>query len=262
MAIPEVADRISARFRAAFAERHPGRLRGLYLVGSIALEDFRPGHSDVDFVAVTQAPVALEDVAPIHAELPKSPFFDGIYVTEDELRVLPDNSRSGVAVIEGTPIAGSKAERHAVTWLTLARHGVALVGPPPAEVEIRTDLASARDYSRANLIGYWRPWIEARRSLASRNGPHDLTLDAVAWSVLGLSRLHALFVDGQILSITAAGVYARSVFPEHRAIIDCALAARGGRPAIFPGNAVRRHQAMMEFLDRALADALGFPAGR
>jgi hypothetical protein len=41
MAVPAIADEICARFLEAFDARHPGRLRGLYLVGSIALDDFQ-----------------------------------------------------------------------------------------------------------------------------------------------------------------------------------------------------------------------------
>jgi hypothetical protein len=34
----------------------PGLVEGLYLVGSVALGDFRPRTSDIDFVAVTTTP--------------------------------------------------------------------------------------------------------------------------------------------------------------------------------------------------------------
>lgn len=69
MTIPAIANEICGRFHAAFEARCPGRLRGLYLVGSIALDDFQPGRSDVDFVSVTREPVTCDDVAPIHAAL-------------------------------------------------------------------------------------------------------------------------------------------------------------------------------------------------
>ena len=257
MTIPAIADEICGRFHAAFEARYPGRLLGLYLVGSIALDDFQPGRSDVDFVAVTREPTAFEDVAPIHAELATTrAVFDGIYVTEDELHTPPDRDQVGVAVIEGTPIAGSRAERHPVTWLTLARHGVAYHSPPPSAAWIRADLPAAQAYSRSNLVAYWQPWIEARRTLASRGGAHALTLDAVTWSVLGISRLHAMIAQGAILSKTAAGLYALEAFPEHRAIIECALAVRRERPSVFPGGPLRRRQAMLKFLDHITADAL------
>ena len=43
-------------------EKLPERIRGLYLTGSLALDDYRPGRSDIDFVAVSDT--ALEPSAP------------------------------------------------------------------------------------------------------------------------------------------------------------------------------------------------------
>ena len=86
MTIPAIADEICARYLAAFDARRTGRLTGLYLVGSIALDDFHSGCSDIDFVAVARDRLTLDDVAPIHAglraEFPRSAF-DGLYVTEE-----------------------------------------------------------------------------------------------------------------------------------------------------------------------------------
>jgi predicted nucleotidyltransferase len=40
----------------------PGRIRGLYLHGSLALGDYRPGRSDVDFVAVSDTALQPSEV--------------------------------------------------------------------------------------------------------------------------------------------------------------------------------------------------------
>jgi len=79
MTVTAVVDEICARYLAAFDARHPGRLTGLYLVGSIALGDFKPGRSDIDVVVVTSDPLALGDVEQIHTDLATlhpRPFFD------------------------------------------------------------------------------------------------------------------------------------------------------------------------------------------
>lgn len=262
MAGSAFASEICAYYLAAMDARHPGLLVGLYLVGSIALDDFQPERSDIDFVAVTTRPVGLDEVAPIHAALAAThphPFFDGLYVTADELRAVPDGTTQGVAVIEGLPVADSHAERHAVTWLTLARYGIARHGPRPADLGIAVDIAAAQAYSRLNLTRYWRPWIAPHRRLLSRGGAHGLTAGVVVWSVLGVSRLHAMVATGSVVSKTAAGVYARDLFPRHRAIVDCALALRGGERAPFLGGPLLRRHAMVAYLDDAIADALAQP---
>jgi len=263
MGVPAIADEICARYLAAVDDRHPDLLVGLYVVGSIALDDFRPGASDIDVVCVTRRPVTVADIAPVHAELGTAssrPFFDGVYVTADELAAPPAAGAKGVAVIEGKPIGESRAERHAVTWLTLARHGIGRRGPSPSEAWIHVDVAAARAHSRANLVDYWQPWVAAHRSLVSRAGLHSLTVDALVWSVLGVSRLHAMVAEGSILSKSAAGEYALRTFPQHRAIIEYAVAARHGERTPFAGGPLFRRRAMLRYLDDVIADALARPS--
>ena len=55
---PPVDDIVSGYLELAHLEA-PGLIQGLYLVGSVALDDFRPRTSDIDFVAVTGPPTRL-----------------------------------------------------------------------------------------------------------------------------------------------------------------------------------------------------------
>ncbi|WP_370651758.1 nucleotidyltransferase domain-containing protein [Frankia sp. Cj3] len=51
-------------------------MEGWYVVGSAALDDFRPGASDIDFVAVTATPPADHQLAAlegVHTRLPCAP---------------------------------------------------------------------------------------------------------------------------------------------------------------------------------------------
>ena len=73
----------------------PGRIAVLYLVGSVALDGFQPGQSDVDFVAVTDTiltPSELGQLGQLHGKLWRAvsrPRLDGVYVTWLELQVNP-----------------------------------------------------------------------------------------------------------------------------------------------------------------------------
>lgn len=58
----------------------PGLVEAHYLTGSVALGDYHPGTSDIDFLAVIPS-VDAARLATVHAELPASPNFDGIYLT-------------------------------------------------------------------------------------------------------------------------------------------------------------------------------------
>src|SRR3712207_5710617 len=91
MSLPNpVAAVVDAFLEAADAEV-PALVEGLYLVGSVALGDFRPHRSDIDFVAVmARRPDAasLRALERVHARLQerwRRPFLDGIYVTWNDL---------------------------------------------------------------------------------------------------------------------------------------------------------------------------------
>lgn len=259
MAVPSVATDIGEQYLRAFDQRYPGLLTGLYLVGSIALDDYREGASDIDFIAVSAGPVSADRVAPIHADLRSRwprPHFDGVYLTNADLGAPAADAPSGVSIIEGTVVPNSRAERHAVTWLTLRRSGVALRGPPPSDQWIHGDIDAARVHARQNLVEYWRPWVEQHRNMLSPAGLHSLAADAVIWSVLGVSRLHATIAEGTLLSKTGAGEYAAAQFPGHARIINCALALRRGETGDFPGGPLVRRDAMLAYLNAAIDDAL------
>src|SRR4029453_19025868 len=77
--------------------RLPGVIDGLYLVGSLALDDYRAGQSDIDFVAVTRDPLddaACDQLQLVHTELRPPLNFDGVYVTCDELAADPAAARA------------------------------------------------------------------------------------------------------------------------------------------------------------------------
>src|SRR3989338_1366941 len=91
----------------AVDEEAPGLVEGLYLTGSTALEEFRPHTSDVDFLAITANPpkaAALMALGRAHRRLRNlcsRPFFDGRYVTWDDLTRDPRQAGPGPYVYEG-----------------------------------------------------------------------------------------------------------------------------------------------------------------
>jgi hypothetical protein len=76
---------VDAFLQAVDAEA-PGLVEALYLTGSVALGEFRPRTSDIDFVAVTSHrpdAAALAALGRAHGRLRKrwrKPYFDGLYV--------------------------------------------------------------------------------------------------------------------------------------------------------------------------------------
>jgi predicted nucleotidyltransferase len=230
----------------------------LYLVGSVALNDFRPGASDIDFVAVTDEPVDLDAIRRVHGEVTARhprPYFDGLYTTWSELARDPRHVAPGVQVHEHTVHASTRGERHPVTWHTLAQCGVAVRGPEKPDVW--TDAAVLAESVRENLDAYWRVWHrkESRLGLATFIdwGP--------AWAVLGVSRLHYTLTTGRITSKYEAGVHARKTFPAewHRIVDECLRIRRGEPgPSRYRSRWARRRDAL-SFLDFAITEAHAIP---
>jgi Domain of unknown function (DUF4111)/Nucleotidyltransferase domain len=242
-----------ARACAAYLEQAdrlaPGLVQGLYLQGSVALDDYRPGVSDIDFVAVTASPPGPDVVRSIHAGLPRrKPYFDGLYVGWDDLQRDPAQVAAGPAVHEWRVQPESRFERHLVTWHVLAQGGVAVRGPAVADLKIFTDWPALADSTRRNLDEYWRPLL--RRMSAS---PVGLSAWVTTWNVLGVARLlHTLDV-GRVTSKTEAAAFARQRYGERwERVIGEALRIRVGGPRSYR-NPFRRRADMIGFMTEALS---------
>jgi len=205
-----VKDVVGAYLHLADAEA-PGLIEGLYLTGSAVLNDFRPHTSDIDFVTVTATPLdkaAIAALAKARARLRKrfpQPLFDELYVTWDELKHEPHGACN------------------AVTWQTVAHHGIACRGPRPVDLEIRTDPQALTRWTLHNLDTYWRPLLDRSFRFLSPRSWMALTGYGAVWIVLGITRLHYTLATGGIISKEGAGLYALRTFPEkwHKVVNEC-----------------------------------------
>jgi hypothetical protein len=159
----------------------PGLVEGLYLVGSVALEDFRPKASDIDFIVVTAKPLTEADLAALertHSQLAtrlRRPFFDGAYVTWHDLtgdpalagrcrsRASAEPRRRGVgrpAQTRGTAMQEAAPAGHGSAPFSALRcsptYAVAL--PTPASTAISTPRAMQTSCGwRGAVAGGYRP---------------------------------------------------------------------------------------------------------
>jgi hypothetical protein len=202
--------------------------------------------------------LARQDVIALHERLRSQfsrPHFDGIYVDAGALTQDPRQIAPGFSVIDSQVRGPDHDERHPVTWLTLARHGIAIRGRAPSPDWIWTDLAAARQHARDNLRSYWQKQLDWHRRQQNLHAP--LSGDTLVWIVLGVGRLHALIAQGLLLSKSGAVEYETATFPAHRTIIAEAAALRTGRtPASAFQSEGARYAAMLDFLEAVITDAL------
>lgn len=219
----------------------PGAIQGFYVVGSIALGAFRPGRSDIDFVAVlgdrlgaaelsglrwAHRRLYTADLANAFLRLPwrwpltcNGVFVRGADLSRSPLAVVPIASHTGWQFA-----AGRGFDVNPVTWRVLAERGIAVRGPAPDRLGIHHDEAELRRWCLQNLDGYWRRWANSVLHLR-REAARASFLHGAVWGVLGAPRLHRTVLEGDIISKEEAGEYALAAFGDRwRPMIDEALA--------------------------------------
>ncbi|TQN32717.1 nucleotidyltransferase-like protein [Haloactinospora alba] len=242
----------------------PGLVEGLYLTGSVALDDFRPHTSDVDFVVVTSRSPSGSDREALRrahsrtrAQVPR-PQFNGIHVTWEDLTRDPMSCGPVVSVLGGKFRKGSGADVNPATWHILAERGVTVRGPLPVELAVWDEPESLRAWALGNLDEQWRRWRAKAGKLVSPRGLAALGSLAPSWSVLSVSRVHFTLRTGEITSKSAAGMYALHAFPERwqRIVNECLRIRRDGRRPSLYENSLARRRAALDYIEMVLDDAL------
>jgi Nucleotidyltransferase domain/Aminoglycoside adenylyltransferase, C-terminal domain len=225
---PDVA-RAVGRYLALVDRLLPGTVTGFYVVGSTALGAYRPGRSDIDFVAVVDGdlgPVAVRRLRLQHAGTVLaagtavvrtrrsllSGMCNGVYVRRPDLtravsEIVPVAHHTGVSF--GTGPAGSDVSP--VAWKVLADRGIAVRGVDPASLGLDPQPEQLRAWNLGNLDGYWRPWASAVLRAPGRRfrmRPRWST----SWGALGAPRLHCTIATGEVVSKEAAGEHALDLF--------------------------------------------------
>lgn len=229
---PVLVQSVVAAYLEAIDAAAPALIEGLYLVGSVALDDFRPHRSDIDFVAVMARRPDAADLAVLtraHARLQqrrRRPYFDGIYVTWNDLAGNP-------ALLHACPVAHEGCLNPAgrgdmIAWHTLAQQGLRWRGPNIADITIWTDASALNTWTLNNLEAYWqRRVLDRSARLWTPYGLVGLSAWACEWCVTGVSRLHYTLATGAITSKEGAGMYALATFDDRwRRVIEEALRIR------------------------------------
>lgn len=230
--IPPEAQEIVEYYLNLVDEVAPGRIEGLFLVGSIALDDFHTSGSDIDFIAVSPHRLGADDLdrlEAVHGSLcvayPR-PWFSGCYVTWRDLALDPRGIPEVPFCLEGVFQRTGGFDANPAVWRTLRCYPVAVRGP--TEPAVWDDPEALKTWTLENLHSYWRDQVSRGRAAlqADRAIPPEV---AIPWCVPGVARMHYTIATGDVLSKSAACRYALGAFPRcwHRLIGD-ALALRQG----------------------------------
>jgi hypothetical protein len=224
----------------AYDDVAPGVVEGLYVVGSVALDDWTP-HSDVDIVAVVADPSDPDlagDLAAAHAVASQRLHVavDGPFVAWGDLVVPP----VGVArpwVLDGEfHVDGESFELNPVTWYTLATYGITVRGDAASSLGIPLDIADRRHWVRDNLHSYWAGVGQQLAAALETDLVTESTDSAVLeWVALGVVRMLYTWETGDVTSKSGAGRWGARRLPEFAPMLERAVESRGA-----PGLVSRR----------------------
>jgi len=187
-------------------------LVGFYLDGSLALGDFDPATSDVDFIAAIARPLSPETfaaLASMHRRLRDSgrPFateLEGSYIPLHALR-RHNPADATFANHERGPEEVLKYKYHHSDWVihryTVREYGVVLYGPPPTTL---IDPISPEDVRRAtgDVLRSW--WGTAAAADYIRAAPPG----GLAFIALTMCRAIYALAHGEVVSKPAAAEWA------------------------------------------------------
>lgn len=201
-------------------------LVGAWFIGSIALDGFVPGESDIDIAAMCRRPLALEQRRAVIDVV--DPILDSCPARGLEMTVHLRGGGDWQVNVNGGPRMEHTSHLDPATepsfWWTLDRAiaitaGIPIVGPPAASVFPPVDPAALRQAMAASLR-----WHRAHEG-------------ATLYSVLNASRAWRYAVEGVLGSKLAGAAWARERWPDP-ALVDAAVDLRHGRPATLDPGAV------------------------
>ncbi|MFE3460285.1 aminoglycoside adenylyltransferase domain-containing protein [Nocardiopsis aegyptia] len=264
MAVHPRVQTLAQTFLANADQEAPGLVEGLYLTGSVALGDFRPHTSDVDFVIVTAHTPGDREVdqlrrahARTRSDMPR-PQFNGVHVTWDHLS--RDSASCGPlpSVVGGRFRERATSDVNPATWHILAERGIPVRGPHPVELDVWDEPESLRAWSLGSLDEHWRRWRERAGRLVTPRGLAVLGSLAPSWSVLSVSRLHFTLKTGETTSKSGAGSYALHAFPDRwqRIVNECLRVRRGVQAPSLYESALARRRAALDYIEMVLDESL------
>jgi hypothetical protein len=260
--IPIILHPLLQEYLGRLKQEMPGQIVAFYLEGSIALGEFNPRLSDIDFIAVLNGKITTEEflnILRIHKALEKQyPAWkmSGMYFQVQDIGCQGPTKQPFSAYRDGRLKWANRFDLGLVTWWILKNHGVTVFGMPPQFLNITVNMEDLIRLQRENLNTYWASWT-------TRPG-RVLTLASdwgIQWTVLGVLREFYTIHEQQVTSKMRAGEYALSCLPGrwHPLIREAMAIRQPPKPSYYPSRIQRAFDAF-HFVKSVIQDCNNFPA--
>ena len=235
--IPDTASPILSALQIGLKQIKPNWIEGIDLTGSIALDDFYPQKSDVDFlVLTTELPTQqqIDQLTQLHHSIQKAypkPVLNGVYLTRHHLQANNLASTPVIHVQDGK-LSNGGFDMGPITLYELKTVAQTIMGIPVQQLPIDIDRPHINEFMHRNINSYWQSWLHRHASLANRKGLLILFPGLTEWGILGVARQLYTLQRGAIVSKKAAGIaYLDEVPIRYRPILEEAIQTRMHTPS-------------------------------
>lgn len=230
--LPSPADKIVADFVDKISSIEPNFVDGIYLIGSLPMNDFYFNKSDIDFLVFCKKlpdEKTVTQLKHIHRTIEKryaTPDLSGSYLTIDSIQTdKPENIKT-LTYHEGTMRYGT-FEMAPISLSELKSNALTIFGQKAETLQFDIKKDYVNQFLYNNINSYWTKWLDKHSSFFNRKLFLLFFPRLTEWSVLGVARQLCTFQTGKIVSKTQAGFYCLQQLPDKfRPIINEALKIR------------------------------------
>lgn len=236
--LPEPVNHIVTALVDRIYNIKPDFLIGVYLTGSLTMNDFFNNKSDIDFIVLYKKmpdKKILKQLKCIHQTIKKhytNPPLSGLYLTIDSIKNEEPEKIKTLTYHEGALRFGV-FEMAPISLSELKSNGITVFGlnAEALEIEITKDYMSRFLYNNINT--YWKEWLKQHSSFFNRKLLLLFFPRLTEWSVLGVARQLYTLQTGKITSKSQAGIYCLNKLPgKFHPIINEALSIRKSKKVI------------------------------
>ena len=230
--LPTPADKIVAYFVSEILKVKPQFVEGVYLIGSLPLNDFYFKKSDIDFIVLCKkfpdknVFIKLKQIHKIISQWYSKPDLSGSYLTLDSILTNHPTDIKTLSFHQGT-LQYDIFEMAPVSLSELNSNALTIFGKPAESLQIRISLDNLNRFLFNNINSYWTKWLNQHSKYFKKKLLLLLFPRLTEWSVLGVARQLCTFQTGKIVSKSEAGRYCLLQLPhKFHSIINEALEIR------------------------------------
>jgi hypothetical protein len=251
--IPEKANEVLKEHLDMLESKLPNLLESYYIYGSIALNAFNYGLSDIDFIAVIKRKATETDITvlkEIHIDIKKKfPKTDlmGLYLIKSDFQSQHEDKKTCLSFIDGVYKGLEKFDKNSIDAYQLKKYGITIKGQSIDEFDYTVNWDTLIYNMRDNLNTYWLSWENDCKKFPSRKyiGLY-INLAMIEWVILGVSRLYYTFKERDITSKLGAGEYALQTVPKkwHKIVNEAMRLRTGNKKSYYKSIFERRNDAL------------------